>query len=60
MIIIHDHCWACSVVITDMICHLLREEEIAEFHRECYEALRAMFDHYEMTVDRQAKRLRPN
>ena len=56
----HDHAWACTSVIEDMICNLLREEEIPEFRAQCYEALSAMLQHYEASVDRQDRRLRPH
>jgi hypothetical protein len=56
----HDHAWSCVSVIEDMICHLLREEEIAEFRAQCYEALTAMLQHYEASVDRQSDWIRPN
>jgi hypothetical protein len=56
----HDHAWSCTLVIEDMIRHLLREEEIAEFRAQCYEALSAMLQHYDASVDRQARRLRPH
>jgi hypothetical protein len=56
----HDHAWACTSVIEDMIRNLLRSEEIPEFRAQCYEALAAMIESYEASVDRQGRRLRPH
>jgi hypothetical protein len=55
----HDHAWACVSVLEDMVGHVMRPEEIAEFRAQTYEALRAMLHHYELSVDRQQLRLHP-
>jgi hypothetical protein len=55
----HDHSEACTTVIADLIRHLLREEEIAEFQEQCYAAIMAMWEHYDTALQREKHRLRP-
>ena len=56
----HDHAWACTSVIEDLLQDVLNDQEIAEFRAHVYEALTAMLEHYDAAVDRQARRLRPH
>ncbi len=55
----HDHSEACTAAIADTIRHLLREEEVAEFRQRCYAAIMAMWDHYDLALQRERQRLRP-
>ena len=53
----HDHAWAAAAAVLDLVKHLMREECHREAHDAFYQAINACLEHYEIQMQREARRL---